>query len=148
MKLNKVMITMILMITMFTQCMPVYARHGGDGGGHHGGGRGGHHGGYNRGWGGRSWIPWTIAGVAMAAAASEYYYQQGRYYQVVNGQYVVIQAPYGATFSSVPGGGQYLQVNGDNYYLLNGVTYKVTPTGYVVVPPVINTIQVVSPAQH
>lgn len=54
-----------------------------------------------------------------------YYYYYGAYYTMVApNDYVVVQAPVGAVVESIPEGYEKLIINGETYYIVDGVQYK------------------------
>ncbi len=71
---------------------------------------------------------------------SRYYYDDGIYYNNVDGNYVVAEPPVGAVVSAVPSDFQPMVVNGVTYYVDNGTYYLHTANGYrVVAPPAQNS---------
>jgi hypothetical protein len=56
-----------------------------------------------------------------------YYYYNGTYYENVNQhEYVVVAPPVGALVESIPDNFQELVINGDTYYIVDGVQYRAT----------------------
>lgn len=54
-----------------------------------------------------------------------YYYYYGVYYTMVgHNDYVVVQAPVGAVVESIPEGYEKLIIDGETYYIVDGVQYK------------------------
>ena len=53
-----------------------------------------------------------------------YYYYYGTYYAPRDSQYEVVQAPVGAVVESIPDGYEKVEVDGQSYYIINGVQYK------------------------
>lgn len=54
-----------------------------------------------------------------------YYYYYGAYYTMVGpNDYVVVQAPVGAVVESIPEGYEKLIIDGETYYIVDGVQYK------------------------
>lgn len=55
-----------------------------------------------------------------------YYYYYGTYYHynVAYNDYEVVQAPVGAVVESIPDGYEKLLINGETYYIVDGVQYK------------------------
>jgi hypothetical protein len=89
------------------------------------------------------WHPWgffiaTIAATAIIVSVENqhYYYDQGVYYIQSSGGYTVVQAPVGATVTTLPTGTQPVVINQTttNYYY-GGTYYEKTDKGYTVVPP-------------
>ena len=56
----------------------------------------------------------------------QYYYQDGVFYTLSNGQYYVIEAPIGALVTEIPDDYEELVLNGVTYYLVENTLYKVT----------------------
>lgn len=89
------------------------------------------------------WHPWGFFVATLATTAiivsienQKYHYDQGVWYVATTGGYTVVQAPVGATVSTVPTGSQTVVVNNvtNNYY--GGAYYMKQPDGtYKVVPP-------------
>ena len=92
---------------------------------------------------GPAYHPWgffvaTIAVTAMivTVANQQYHYDQGVYYVSSNGGYTVVQAPVGATITTLPPGSQTVVINETtNNYYYGGTYYEKKPEGYTVVPP-------------
>jgi hypothetical protein len=97
---------------------------------------------------GPMWHPWGFVVAAMATTAiiiavesQQYHYDQGVYYMPSNGGYVVVQAPIGATITTLPPGYQTVVVTETtNNYYYGGTYYEKTDKGYTVVPPTAGTI--------
>jgi hypothetical protein len=98
------------------------------------------------------WGPvWHPMGFFVAAIATtaiivtiesqQYHYDQGVYYVSGNGGYTVVQAPVGATITTLPPGTQTIVVNETtNNYYYGGTYYEKTGDKYTVVPPTAGTI--------
>lgn len=94
------------------------------------------------------WHPWGFFITAMAATAiiisvenQQYHYDQGVYYVASNGGYTVVQAPVGATITTLPPNTQTVVVNETvNNYYYGGTYYEKSDKGYTVVPPTAGTI--------
>ena len=94
------------------------------------------------------WHPWGFFITAMAATAiiisienQQYHYDQGVYYVASNGGYTVVQAPVGATITTLPANTQTVVVNETvNNYYYGGTYYEKSEKGYTVVPPTAGTI--------
>jgi hypothetical protein len=94
------------------------------------------------------WHPWGFFVTAMAATAiiisvenQKYHYDQGVYYVASNGGYTVVQAPVGATITTLPPNSQTVIVNETvNNYYYGGTYYEKSDKGYTVVPPTAGTI--------
>lgn len=94
------------------------------------------------------WHPWGFFITAMAATAiivsvenQQYHYDQGVYYVASNGGYTVVQAPVGATITTLPPNTQTVVVNETvNNYYYGGTYYEKSEKGYTVVPPTAGTI--------
>ena len=56
----------------------------------------------------------------------EYYYQDGVFYILQNGQYYVIEAPIGALVTEIPADYDEIELDGETYYLVENTLYKVT----------------------
>ena len=56
----------------------------------------------------------------------EYYYQDGVFYVLQNGQYFVIEAPIGALVTQIPADYDELELDGRTYYLVENTLYKTT----------------------
>jgi hypothetical protein len=87
--------------------------------------------------------PWGFFVAAIATTAiiisienQQYHYDQGIYYMSSNGGYTVVQAPVGATITTLPENTQTVVVNETttNYYY-GGTYYEKNDKGYEVVPP-------------
>lgn len=94
------------------------------------------------------WHPWGFFITAMAATAiiisvenQQYHYDQGVYYVASNGGYTVVQAPVGATITTLPPNTQTVVVNETvNNYYYGGTYYEKSDKGYTVVPPTAGTV--------
>ena len=75
-------------------------------------------------------------GMVPAAAATEYYYDQGVFYVKADGGYSVVSAPVGAIIKTLPSGYETVSLddNVTNYYY-GGAFYEKGSSGYKVVPP-------------
>ena len=97
---------------------------------------------------GPSWHPWGFFVAALAVTAivvsvnnQQYHYDQGTYYVESNGGYTAVQAPVGATITTLPEGSQTVVVNETtNNYYYGGTYYEKTDQGYTVVPPTAGTV--------
>ena len=56
----------------------------------------------------------------------EYYYQDGVFYILNNGQYYVIEAPIGALVTEIPNDYDEIELDGRTYYLVENTLYKTT----------------------
>ena len=56
----------------------------------------------------------------------EYYYQDGVFYILQNGQYYVIEAPIGALVTQIPADYDEIELNGRTYYQVENTIYKTT----------------------
>lgn len=54
---------------------------------------------------------------------SQFYFSDGFYYQYDNDQYTVVEPPIGAAIKTLPKNAKSTQINGQQYYELNGVYY-------------------------
>jgi hypothetical protein len=94
------------------------------------------------------WHPWGFVVAAMATTAiiiavenQKYHYDQGMYYMPTNGGYVVVQAPVGATITTLPPGYQTVVISETtNNYYYGGTYYEKSDKGYTVVPPTAGTV--------
>lgn len=59
-------------------------------------------------------------------AVSNCYYSDGVYYQRVNDQYNVIEAPVGALITQLPSDYQEVIIGGETYYKVDETLYRVT----------------------
>jgi len=94
------------------------------------------------------WHPWGFFITTLAATAiivsvenQQYHYDQGVYYTQSNGGYTVVQAPVGATITTLPSNTTTVVVNETtNNYYYGGTYYEKSSGGYTVVPPTAGTI--------
>ncbi|MBK8883786.1 MAG: hypothetical protein IPN67_15835 [Bacteroidales bacterium] len=94
------------------------------------------------------WHPWgffvaTIAktAVIVAVESQQYHYDQGVYYISSNGGYTVVQAPVGATITTLPANSQTIVVNETtNNYYYGGAYYEKSSEGYTVVAPTAGSV--------
>lgn len=94
------------------------------------------------------WHPWGFFVATLAATTiivsvenQHYYYDQGVYYIKSDGGYTVVQAPVGATVTTLPEASQTVVVNETtNNYYYGGTYYEKTDKGYTVVPPTAGTV--------
>ena len=56
----------------------------------------------------------------------EYYYQDGVFYILQNGQYYVIEAPIGALVTQIPNDYEEIELDGRTYYIVENTLYKTT----------------------
>jgi hypothetical protein len=97
---------------------------------------------------GPAWHPWgffvaTIATTAIIVSIEnqQYHYDQGVYYVSSNGGYTVVQAPVGATITTLPPGNTTVVVNETtNNYYYGGAYYEKSAKGYTVVAPTAGTV--------
>ncbi len=54
---------------------------------------------------------------------AQFYFSDGYFYQQYNDQYTVVEPPVGAAITSLPAKAQPININGQQYYELNGVYY-------------------------
>ena len=66
------------------------------------------------------------AGNIATQANQEYYYQDGVFYILQNGQYYVIEAPIGALVTEIPADYDEIELDGETFYLVENTLYKVT----------------------
>ena len=59
-------------------------------------------------------------------AAQDYYYQDGVFYILQNGQYYVIEAPIGALVTEIPTDYDEIELDGKTYYQVENTLYKAT----------------------
>ena len=59
-------------------------------------------------------------------ANQEYYYQDGVFYILHNGQYYVIEAPIGALVTEIPADYVEIELDGRTYYQVEDTLYKAT----------------------
>lgn len=71
----------------------------------------------------------------VMVGGTQYYYDDGIYYDYTGGNYVVAQPPQGAVVSAIPSDFTTVNVNGVTYYTNNGTYYVYTSSGYKVVSP-------------
>lgn len=98
-------------------------------------------------WGPR-WHPWGFFIATLATTAiiisienQQYHYDQGVYYVASNGGYTVVQAPIGATVTTIPKEAQTVVINETtNNYYYGGAYYEKDEKGYKVVPPTAGTV--------
>jgi hypothetical protein len=89
------------------------------------------------------WHPWGFFIAALATTAiivsienQQYHYDQGVYYVAGNGGYTVVQAPVGATITTLPPKSETVVINETtNNYYYGGAYYEKNEKGYTVVPP-------------
>lgn len=94
------------------------------------------------------WHPWGFVIATMAATAiiisvnnQQYHYDQGVYYVSSTGGYTVVQAPVGATITTLPANTQTVVVNETtNNYYYGGTYYEKSDKGYKVVAPTAGTV--------
>jgi hypothetical protein len=94
------------------------------------------------------WHPWgffiaTLATTAIIVSIEnqQYHYDQGVYYIASDGGYTVVQAPVGATITTLPPASQTVVVNETtNNYYYGGAYYEKSGDGYTVVPPTAGTV--------
>ena len=92
--------------------------------------------------------PWGFFAATLAATAiivsienQHYHYDQGVYYMQSNSGYTVVQAPVGATITTLPPQSQTVIVNETtNNYYYGGTYYEKSDKGYTVVPPTAGTV--------
>jgi len=97
---------------------------------------------------GPMWHPWgffvttlAVTAIAVTVASQQYYYDQGMFYVSGNGGYTVVQAPVGATITTLPPGSQTVVINETtNNYYYGGTYYEKTGETYTVVPPTAGTV--------
>ncbi|MEI6434880.1 MAG: DUF6515 family protein [Bacteroidota bacterium] len=85
----------------------------------------------------------TLAATAIivSVANQKYHYDQGVYYIAGNGGYTVVQAPVGATITTLPPGSQTVIINETtNNYYYGGTYYEKSGDSYTVVPPTAGVI--------
>ena len=62
----------------------------------------------------------------LAQAGQDYYYQDGVFYTLKNGEYCVIEAPIGALVESIPDDYDEIELGGKTYYQVEDTLYKPT----------------------
>lgn len=78
-------------------------------------------------------LPFAAATLFIAGAT--YYYWEGEYYRrEANKKYIVVNPPVGTVVTAIPANYQTVIIDGNPYYIVNGVTYIYTSSGYQVVP--------------
>ena len=70
---------------------------------------------------------------AVVVSGNRYYYDQGVFYTGYPGNYVVVDAPYGAVIYDIPIGYEQVEIEGNNYYRYHNVYYRHNHRGYEVV---------------
>ena len=96
---------------------------------------------------GPSWHPWgffiktlAVTAVIISIENQQYHYDQGVYYMAGSGGYTVVQAPVGASITTLPPASQTVAVNETvNNYYYGGTFYEKSDNGYTVVPPTAGT---------
>ncbi len=63
--------------------------------------------------------------LTMAYADTQYYYDDGVFYTIRNGEYYVIDAPVGALVTTLPYDYEEVELGGEMYYLVDSTLYKV-----------------------
>ena len=94
------------------------------------------------------WHPWgfvlttlAVTAVVISIENQKYHYDQGVYYVQSGSGYTVVQAPVGATITTLPPNTQTVVVNETvNNYYYGGTYYEKSEKGYTVVPPTAGTI--------
>jgi hypothetical protein len=93
------------------------------------------------------WHPWgffvaTIATTAIIVSIEnqQYHYDQGVYYVSSNDGYTVVEAPVGATITTLPPGTQTIVINETTNYYYGGAYYEKSGDKYTVVPPTAGAI--------
>ncbi|NMH26601.1 DUF6515 family protein [Flavobacterium silvaticum] len=94
------------------------------------------------------WHPWGFFVTTLATTAiivsihnHHYHYDHGVYYVAGNGGYTVVEAPVGATITTLPESSQTVVVNETtNNYYYGGTFYEKSDGGYTVVPPTAGTL--------
>jgi hypothetical protein len=97
---------------------------------------------------GPAWHPWgffvaTLATTAIIVSVNnqQYHYDNGVYYVPGSNGYTVVQAPVGATVTTLPSNSQTVVVNETtNNYYYGGTYYEKSDKGYTVVPPTAGTV--------
>jgi hypothetical protein len=97
---------------------------------------------------GPAWHPWGYLAVRLATtaiivsvASQQYHYDSGVYYVSSSGGYTVVQAPVGATVTTIPSTAEPVVINQTtNNYYYGGAFYEKSDSGYTVVPPTAGTI--------
>jgi hypothetical protein len=94
------------------------------------------------------WHPWgffittlAVTAIVISVNNQQYHYDQGVYYVQSGTGYTVVQAPVGATITTLPTGSQTVVVNETtNNYYYGGSYYEKSEKGYTVVAPTAGTI--------
>jgi hypothetical protein len=83
----------------------------------------------------------AVTAIVVSIHNQQYYYNQGVYYVSSTGGYTVVQAPVGATVTTIPDGAETVVINETtNNYYYGGTYYAKSDTGYTVVPPTAGTV--------
>jgi hypothetical protein len=75
------------------------------------------------------------AAVGLSVANAQYWYANGVYYGLQNGQYVIAPPPYGAVVSTEPPSCSVVYVGTSNRLDCGGAFYAPVSNGYQVIPP-------------
>lgn len=67
-----------------------------------------------------------VTNIALQNNGSDYYYQDGVFYTLRNGQYYVIEPPIGALIEQLPEDYEEIVLDGQTYYQVENALYKVT----------------------
>ena len=94
------------------------------------------------------WHPWgffittlAVTAIIVSVESQQYHYDSGVYYVASNGGYTVVQAPVGATITTLPPNSQTVVVNETtNNYYYGGTYYEKGSKGYTVVAPTAGTL--------
>ncbi len=94
------------------------------------------------------WHPWgyfltklTVTAIVISVHNQQYHYDQGVYYTQSSGGYTVVEAPVGATITTLPEKTETVVVNETtNNYYYGGTYYEKGGKGYIVVEPTAGTV--------
>jgi hypothetical protein len=97
---------------------------------------------------GPAWHPWgfvvatlAVTAIVVSVNSQQYHYDNGVYYVQSGSGYTVVQAPVGATVTTIPAESQTVVVNQTtNNYYYGGTYYEKSAGGYTVVPPTAGTV--------
>jgi biotin carboxyl carrier protein len=82
--------------------------------------------------------------IVVSVSSQQYHYDQGTYYvastSTGSSGYVVVQAPVGATVSTLPQGAETVTMDSTSGWYYGGAYYEKTKDGYQVVAPVAGTV--------
>lgn len=83
----------------------------------------------------------AVTAIVVSVNSQQYHYDQGVYYTKSSSGYTVVEAPVGATITTLPEGAEPVVVNQTtNNYYYGGTYYEKSADGYTVVPPTAGTV--------